>query len=167
MEIYPLFDMGNIWRYVPDGYAPAAQLYRKHYSAYKHKDNRRDDPVNPNRNQIIGPGEKLLLMAPGNDAVFAWRKFIDKSGQTGVNCAVFRNESEYMSSWLILQAELIAWDRWPGERLYTYVNPAKVRSKNPGYCFKMAGWALCGVTKKRKLLIFEKFPAPRAASRRT
>ena len=100
----------------------------------------------------------MVLMTPAMDAIFAWRKFINDSGERGVNCAVFRNEGPMLSSVLILEAERWAWERWPGERLYTYVNPRKVKSKNPGYCFVMAGWRKRGMTKKRKLLVFEKFP---------
>jgi hypothetical protein len=40
-----------------------------------------------------------------------WEKVIDHvsgDGQQGVNCAVFRNESEILSSQLILEAEKIA-----------------------------------------------------------
>jgi hypothetical protein len=25
--------------------------------------------------------------------------------------------------------------------MFTYVDPRKIRSRNPGYCFKVAGWA--------------------------
>jgi hypothetical protein len=39
-----------------------------------------------------------------------------------------------------------AWARWPGERLYTYVDPRKVTGPNPGYCFIAAGWRACGRT---------------------
>ena len=45
------------------------------------------------------------------------------------------------------QAVEIAWRRWPGERLFTYVNGGKIRSTNPGYCFLMAGWRKCGISK--------------------
>ena len=100
----------------------------------------------------------MLLMTVGCDALFVWRKFIDASGQTGVNCAVFRNESDILSSTLIAEAEGWAWQRWPGERLYTYVNSLAVQSSNPGYCFKIAGWRSCGRTKARNLLILEKLP---------
>jgi hypothetical protein len=31
-----------------------------------------------------------------------------------VNCAVFRNEGPVLSSDLILEAEELAWGRWPG-----------------------------------------------------
>ncbi len=91
-------------------------------------------------------------------ALFVWRKFISDDGQTGVNCAVFRNESPTLSSRLILDAETVAWTDWPGQRLYTYVDPNKIRSTNPGACFIAAGWRRCGVTKKRGLVILEKTP---------
>lgn len=129
----------------------ALQLFSRHYSKYHYKDGRK-----PNR--FVGPGERIVLVTDDGTAMFVWRKFIDKSGQKGVNCSVFRNEGPMLSSSLISEAVQIAWARWPGERLYTYVNADKIRSVNPGYCFKKAGWTLCGVTKKRKLLIFELLP---------
>ncbi len=159
MITVPLFDLGNIWRNAGDGYPPAAQMFRRHYSYHQYTDNRRDNPAYRNRNLICGPGEKMVLMTPANDALFVWRKFVDDSGQTGVNCAVFRNESTYLASWLIQQAEQLAWQRWPNERLYTYVNPTAIKSRNPGYCYKMAGWQPCGETKINKLLILERIPA--------
>jgi hypothetical protein len=82
-----------------------------------------------------------------------------------VTCAIFRNEGAGRSSDLILEAMRAAWVRWPGERLYTYVNPRRVRSANPGYCFKAAGWQLCGITKTRKLLILEALPYPSFAAK--
>lgn len=112
-----------------------------------------------------------MLMTPSDDALFVWRKFISDDGQSGVNCAVFRNESKYLSSELILQAEQIAILKWPGERLYTYVDDKKIRRFNkrhaknrpPGYCFLMAGWSMVLTvdgqpyrTKKKKRLVFEK-----------
>jgi hypothetical protein len=103
----------------------------------------------------------MVLLTQQADALFVWRKFIDRSGQRGVNCAVFRNESPHLSSELILEAEELAWNRWPGERLYTYVNPLGITSANPGYCFKRAGWGWCGLTKKKKLVILEKLPLAR------
>jgi len=100
-----------------------------------------------------------VLVTPDCDALFVWRKFISGDGQTGVNCAVFRNEGPIKSSVLIWEACRLAWQRWPGERLYTYVNPRKIRSTNPGCCFLKAGWRKCGITKKNKLLILECIPA--------
>jgi hypothetical protein len=61
-------------------------------------------------------------------------------GQAGYCCAIFRNESERRSSDIILECEAIAFDRWGPHRMFTYVRPDKIRSVNPGYCFKQAGW---------------------------
>jgi len=145
-----LFNDTGTWTQVKDGNKVALALFNRHYSKYHYKDGRR-----PSR--FVGPGERIVLLSKCNKAIFVWRKFISKDGQDGVNCSVFRNESKsLLSSELIKEAELIAKNRWPGQRFYTYVNPRKVRSSNPGYCFKCAGWRFYGVTKKRKYLIFEK-----------
>jgi hypothetical protein len=102
---------------------------------------------------FCGPGEKMVLLTENKDALFVWRKFIDRSGQKGVNCAVFRNEGKILSSKLIIESVKIAQQKWPGERLYTYVNAKKIRSTNPGYCFLVAGWKKCGITKKGLIIL--------------
>lgn len=138
------------WRESRDGNPVGLQIYRRHYSRYVYRDGR--DPA-----LFVGPGEKTVLLSHHDDALFVWRKFIDGSGQQGINCAVFRNESPHLASEMILDAEGWAALRWPGERLYTYVNPARIRSTNPGYCFKRAGWVPAGMTRgRRPLLVLEK-----------
>lgn len=145
-----LFDGGNIWIPVRDGNPTVMSLFKRHYSARQRR----------KIEQCAGPGEKMLLLTPDARALFVWRKFISDAGETGVNCAVFRNEQSVSgrASELILEAKALAWNRWPGDRLYTYVDPGKVRHKrDPGRCFIRAGFKLCGVTKSGKL-IFEAFP---------
>lgn len=144
--------MGN-WYAVSDGDPRARALFKRHYSYIPYQDNR--ERIARTR-KFVGPGEVMVLITLNCDALFVWRKFIDDSGQEGINCAVFRNESDILSSELILEAEKLAQNRWPGERMYTYVNPEKVASSNPGYCFIKAGWNKCGITQKRNYLIFEK-----------
>jgi hypothetical protein len=100
----------------------------------------------------------MVLMTSDQSALFVWRKFQNDSGQEGINCAIFRNEGPLLSSYLILEAEKSAYRRWGNERLYTYINANKIKSVNPGYCFKKAGWSVCGVTKINKLVIMEKPP---------
>lgn len=148
----------GFWLPVKDGDERAAALYRRHYSCHQYADGRRDRYGYRNRFLILGPGEKMVLMTVACDALFAWRKFIDASGQRGINCAVFRNESPHLSSAMILEAEQHAWARWEAQRLYTYVNATAIRSTNPGYCFQVAGWRECGKTKSRGLVILEKLP---------
>ena len=143
--------MGRFWIPVKDGDPRAFALFLRHYSALPYR------RTGGRRNRLfVGPGEKTVLLSPYCDALFVWRKFIDMSGQLGVNCSIFRNEGPHLSSEMILEAEQWAYQRWPGERLYTYVNPRKIRSCNPGCCFKAAGWRLCGITRSHGLLILEK-----------
>ena len=134
-----------------DGDARARAVFNRHYSRHRYADGR-------NPKLFVGPGGKMVLITANLDAIFIWRKFRSDNGQTGVNCAAFRNESGTLSSDLILEAEQLAWGRWPGERLYTYVDPKAVKSRNPGYCFKCANWKETGYTKVNKLLILEKLP---------
>lgn len=141
--------MNPLWWITKDGDEICNQLFRRHYSYRPYLDGR--DPK-----LFCGPGEKIVLRTWEGDALFVWRKFRDDSGQTGINCAIFRNESTHLSSELVRQADAIADFCWPRERHYTYVNARRVRSANPGFCFKIAGWRECGSTKRHGLLILEK-----------
>jgi len=144
--------MLGLWRVSRDADPVARMIHHRHYSRRIYRDGR--DPK-----KFVGPGENLVLIGWDDRALFVWRKFISMDHQAGVNCAVFRNESDALSSHMILEAETFAHARWPGEaRFYTYVNPREVRSSNPGYCFLMAGWHRCGVT-KGGLVVLEKFCA--------
>lgn len=140
----------DVWQIVKDGHPAALALFRRHYSARQDR--------NPAK-LFVGPGEKLVLILPGGDALFAWRlSRWRQDGQTGIECTVFRNESPFLSSALIRQAVDIALSRWPtAHRLFTYVDPAKVRSRNPGYCFECAGWRKVGRS-QGGLLLFEVLP---------
>jgi hypothetical protein len=127
------------WVEVRDGHPDLRPFYNRHYSAHRFRDGRQPP-------KIIGPGQYMALLAFDGTALFCWRKAIMMDGQEGVNCAVFRNEGKTRSSDLIRQAMTRAWKRWHGERLFTYVNPKKIASRNPGYCFKCAGWTRCGTS---------------------
>lgn len=125
--------LGDYWYAVKDGDPAAAALYDRHYSA---KNNRRKT----NR-QFGGPGERLVLMTPDSQALLVWRRQMYRHDQnTGVECAVFRNEGPIRSSTLLLDAMDVAWTRWPTATLFTFVDPSKIKSTNPGYCFIKAGW---------------------------
>jgi hypothetical protein len=142
------FLFGDNWINVRDGNPTGMSLFMRHYTARERR----------KVFQFVGPGEKMVLLWPDARALFVWRKFISDSGENGVNCAVFRNEGAGLSSALIESANREAWARWPGERLYTYVDPSKVRYKrDPGRCFIRAGYRLCGKTASGKL-VFECLP---------
>lgn len=139
------------WWLTKDGDADLLELYERHYSCYRYADGRR-------RKLFVGPGEKVVLRTAPADAMFVWRRFIDDSGQQGINCAVFRNEGPILSSTLIRQADEIADCLWPDSRHYTFVRREAVKSSNAGFCFIKAGWRRCGMT-KGGLLILERNPA--------
>lgn len=146
------FLFGSTWIAVRDGNPTAAALYDRHYSRSPAA---RGDP------RVAGPGEKLVLLTPCARALLVWRAFRSKDPTAAagdINCAIFRNEGAGLASSLIRSAMALAWDRWGVRRLYTYVNPRRVRSTNPGYCFLRAGWRRCGVTKTRRLQILEARP---------
>ena len=145
------FDIGAIWIETKDGDPSVRSLFDRHYSRRRYKDGRQ--PA-----LFMGPGEKVVLRTPLCDAICGWRKFISGDNQEGINCAFFRSEAQkrILSSTLLLESQKYVWERWPREhRLYTYINPRKIASPNPGYCFKAAGWRQCGATKNNKLLILE------------
>jgi len=141
--------MEPLWWLTKDGDVEIYELFQHHYSSRKNRNRR--------IRQFVGPGENIVLRTLEGDAVFVWRKFIDDSRQTGINCALFINKSRHKSSELIRQADAIADFVWPGERRYTYVNASAIRSTNPGFCFLKAGWRrLKRRTKRLGLRILER-----------
>jgi hypothetical protein len=115
------------------------QLSRRHYSRH-----------NINAKKLGGPARSLLLRDVAGDVLFLWQWPKDgmrRDKQNGYNCVMFRNESKRRSSDIILEAEGHAVAKWGKNRFYTYVDARKVKSVNPGYCFKMAGWQRVGRSK--------------------
>jgi hypothetical protein len=102
--------------------------------------------------QFMPPGETVVLVSRCGLAVFGWWRPHPRSGIVAMNkldgwtCSIFRNESDILSSELVLAAEhaLVAYgqDAAPcgPDGMLTYVWDKKVRSVNPGFCFKKAGW---------------------------
>jgi hypothetical protein len=93
--------------------------------------------------------ETFVLLTPCAQALFGWWRPHPASGLRAMNgldgwtCTIFRNESAHRSSDLILWAEWFLLDAGVTigpDGLITYVWDSKVKSRNPGYCFKLAGW---------------------------
>jgi hypothetical protein len=147
----------SLWIETRDGDRSGLVMFRRHYSRYVYADGRQPK-------LFVGPGFKLVLITPAADALFVWRKSIQADGQDGLNCSVFRNEGKTLASDLIREADDIAFERWPGMRHFTYVNPAKIRhTRQPGRCFLKAGWRYVRDdsgrimrTKRRNLIILER-----------
>lgn len=120
-------------------------------------------------NQFMPPGQTVVLLSRDGLAVWGWWRPDPESGIVAMNgldgwtCTIFRNEGPLLSSDLVLDAELavpeIGYDVGPDGYL-TYIWDARVRSVNPGYCFKRAGWQVRGRSADgRKTLLWKEPPA--------
>src|SRR5262245_33266766 len=125
-------DLDGHWFAIRADDPRALALYLRHYSSAKARGLRTPRPLRGNAAKFVGPGAALCLLTTRSDALFVWRKqAYRRDSQTGVECWIFRNESPFLSSDLIREASELAWQRWPGERLFTFVWDARVRSTNP------------------------------------
>lgn len=122
--------------------------------------------------QFMPPGQTLVLMTPDELAVFGWWRPHPDSGIKAMNgldgwtCTIFRNTGSHLSSYLIIEAErelLTRYDCGP-DGLITYVWDSKVRSVNPGYCFKVAGWKVTGRSADGRKTLLQKSVEAYAAS---
>lgn len=140
--LLPLFD-GLIQTHHFDG--ECAELADRHYS-------RRTVGAR----QFCYSGRKLVLRNAEGSVVWVWMypdAALRMDGQTGYGNVLFRNESGRRSSEIIIEAERLAVVKWGQNRGYTYIDPTMVASKNPGYCFKMAGWEFVRRTPTGKHLL--------------
>lgn len=117
--------------------------------------------------QFMPPGQTIVLVLPPELALFGWWRPDPASGIASMNgldgwtCTIFRNESAERSSALVLAAELALVEDGRGcgpDGMLTYVWDSKVRSCNPGCCFKKAGWKVRGRSQDcRKTLLHKPF----------
>lgn len=152
----------DYWQRVTKFDARSAALADRHYSRRK-----------IGSPQFMPPGQTIILLGEDERAVFGWWRPDPSSGIRAMNgldgwtCTIFRNESTHQSSWLILQAELwvakLGYECGPSGFI-TYVWDKKVRSSNPGYCFKQAGWLRAGRSADDKKTLLQKPFALRGVS---
>ena len=143
------------WRYAEGGKydVDGVRLVRGHYSRRK-----------PDSPQFMPPGETIVLVNAEKTAVWGWWRPHPDSGLVAMNkrdgwtCSVFSYHPldvtrPLLASELVLDAEralqaldyggLTAGPCGP-DGMMTYVWRSKVRSPNPGYCYKVAGWTKIG-----------------------
>jgi hypothetical protein len=124
--------------------------------------------------QFMPPGQTVVLVARDDAAVFGWWRpdpesgLVAMHGLIGWTCTIFRNESPVLSSSLILDAEIALLDALGHDcgpdGMLTYVWDKRVRSSNPGACFKAAGWKRIGRSADGRKTLLQKLPASEAAS---
>ena len=117
--------------------------------------------------QFMPPGQTLVLVTEDRRAVFGWWRphpasgLPSMNGRDGWTCTIFRNEGAGLSSELILAAEPILLERHDcgPDGLMSYVWDRKVRSVNPGYCFRMAGYTRIGWSADHRKSLWQKLVA--------
>lgn len=134
------------WQLAHKAHPESTALANRHYSRRK-----------SSSPQFMPPGQTIVLYMPG--AVFGWwrpKPGVEAyNGLDGWTCTIFRNETHprLLSSALIIAAEAFIVECGP-DGLMTYIHDRKVRSANPGCCFKAAGWKVMGRSKDgRKTLL--------------
>lgn len=155
------------WRADPRG----AELADRHYSRQK-----------VGHAQFVPPGRCLVLVTAAADALWvtSW-PFAEHTRHRWAGawvCSIFRNESEALSSDLIREAVAATRAEWPAVpaidstvgvvSMVTFVDEGKVRRKrDPGRCFRRAGFEVIGRTVDLGLLALglpvDRTPAPAAA----
>lgn len=128
----------------------AVPLADRHYSR-----------VRTGTRQIAPPGRMLVLLTEQAQALWisSWpypEMLMRTWCPTAWMCTLFRNESHLLSSELIREA--VAATRWywgepPVDGMVTIINQHKVKSVNPGYCYKKAGFAHIGYTRKGLVIV--------------
>lgn len=103
----------------------------------------------PGSKQMGAPAMSLAFVTPCERAAWLsqWTLHPD-DGLVALRCAFFRNEGAGLSSTLISEAMRLTEEIWPPGEIavyprdgwVTWIEPAKIASPNPGYCFKVAGW---------------------------
>jgi len=102
--------------------------------------------------QFMPPGQTIVLLSRDGLSVFGWWRphpragIVPMNGLNGWTCTIFRRTGGAQASDLILEAERILFNEYEcgPHGLLTYVWDAKVGSRNPGFCFKQAGWHVAG-----------------------
>lgn len=103
----------------------------------------------------------MVLKTPEADAVWVTWKGIRDDGLNALECTIFRNESQHLSSDMIkyaLTATIDTWGGLPQDGLITYVDKSKVQSNTQGFGFLIAGFKKIGRSKSKGLLLLQYKP---------
>lgn len=140
------------WR-VADKYDPTARaIAERHYTRQT-----------PGAAQFLRPGRNHVLVAISGDAAWStWLGFASHAWRGAWENTLFRNEGAGLSSELILEAvasTVHAWGDPPPLGMITMVDIDAVRRKrDPGRCYRRAGFEPVGWTKERRRLVLQLLP---------
>src|SRR5215471_17118558 len=143
-----------MWHRVKASNLLARQMRDRHYST-----------KNPGGRTVGPPGRRLVLISDDEHALWVthWpdpKLVLDRID--ALRCTVFRREGRRRerASVLIKAAMALSEEIFGAapQGWVTYVEPGKVRSQDPGYCFKMAGYALDPTFSSKRLIRLRREP---------
>lgn len=146
-----------IWRVANRNDARCRALADRHYS--------RQNPGSPG---FVPPGRCLVLYADEMLGEACWvtswplPQYVKHRWAGAWVNSLFRNEGAGLSSSLVASAVAATrayFGAPPTLGIITMVDTDKVSSRNPGYCYKVAGWKLVGKTVTREYLVFQQVPS--------
>ncbi len=116
--------------------------------------------------QFVPPGRCIVLLTENADALWvtSWpfAEFCRHAWAGAWVCSCFRNESRVLSSDLIREAVAITrgiFGEPPPLGFITFVDASQTcRKRDPGRCYRRAGWKPCGKT-KGGLFALQQLPA--------
>ena len=116
--------------------------------------------------QFCPPGRAFVLLATDENALWVtswpYAEYVRHARAGAWVNSLFRNEGAGLSSELIRSAVAATRAKWPDVPplgIITFVDPRKTRHKrDPGRCYRKAGFKHVGYTKKEKLLEFQMLP---------
>lgn len=120
----------------------AVKIADRHYNRQK-----------PGTKQFVPPGRCKVFITFDHMAVWvtSWpfAQYVKHAWPGAWVNSLFRNEGSTLSSELILDAIAATCYFWkaPTNGIITFVNPTKIKSTNPGYCYLQAGFKRVGETK--------------------
>ena len=145
--------MTSPWRR-SDKFDPAARsIADRHYNRQK-----------PGTPQFVRPAKSLVLRSSDGGALWVsiWPEFAQHAWRGAWECQIFRREhGEMVASEMIRHAVAHTCEDFgtpPALGMVTFVDPEKVASSNPGYCFLRAGFRRVGITKERKRVALQLLP---------
>jgi hypothetical protein len=119
--------------------------------------------------QFVPPGRCLVLRAVTATGQATWvtswpmAEYVKHGWPGAWVCSLFRNEGAGLSSELIREAVAATRAHWPDAPvlgMVTMVDATKTRHKrDPGRCFRRAGFRVVGSTKAQGLIVLQLLPA--------
>lgn len=135
------------WNVVHKGTRAAVRTADGHYSRQK-----------PGTPQFTRPGKNIVLLGQDERSVWvSWRPAVGgrMDGLECYECVMYSRQSGPPASEQIVEAMKITESIWgppPRDGWITFIKPSAVKSVNPGYCFKVAGFRPFGTNANGKLL---------------